>query len=83
MDASFGLYRLGEEHDALREAIRALAEKEIAPHAAAVDEDERYPTEARDALVRAGFHAVHIPEVYGGQGADAVTACIVIEEVAR
>ncbi|HWM03429.1 MAG TPA: acyl-CoA dehydrogenase family protein [Actinophytocola sp.] len=78
-----GLYQLSEEHDALREAVRALAEKEIAPHAAEVDEQERYPSEAADALARAGFNAVHIPEEYDGQGADAIAACIVIEEVAR
>jgi len=64
VDASFGTYQLAEEHDALREAVRALAEKEIAPHAAEVDEQERYPVEARDALIKAGFHAVHIPEAY-------------------
>ena len=80
---SDGLYQLAEEHDELRAAVRALAEKEIAPHAADVDEQERYPTEARDALNAAGFNAVHIPEDYEGQGADAVSACIVIEEVAR
>ncbi|MFC4004211.1 acyl-CoA dehydrogenase family protein [Prauserella oleivorans] len=78
-----GLYQLAEEHEELRAAVRALAEKEIAPYAAEVDEQERYPREALDALVKAGFHAVHIPEAYGGQGADAVAACIVIEEVAR
>ncbi|TVT24135.1 acyl-CoA dehydrogenase family protein, partial [Amycolatopsis acidiphila] len=42
--------------------------------AADVDERERYPSEARDALVKAGFHAVHVPEEYEGQGADAVAA---------
>ena len=79
----FTLYALAEEHDGLREAVRALAEKEIAPHAAAVDEDERFPEEALKALTSAGFHAVHVPEQYGGEGADSVAACIVIEEVAR
>ena len=83
MDASFGTYQLADEHEALREAVRAMAEKEIAPHAADVDEQERYPVEARDALVRAGFHAVHIPEAYEGEGADSVATCILIEEVAR
>ncbi len=77
------LYQLGEEHDALREAVRTLAEKDIQPHAADVDEQERYPAEAREALVRSAFHAIHIPERYGGEGADAVAACILIEEVAR
>jgi alkylation response protein AidB-like acyl-CoA dehydrogenase len=78
-----GLYQLADEHEELRAAVRSLAEKEILPYAADVDENERFPTEARDALVKAGFNAVHIGEEYEGQGADAVAACIVIEEVAR
>ncbi|CUU59154.1 Acyl-CoA dehydrogenase [Parafrankia irregularis] len=83
MNSGFDLYRLAEEHWALREAVRALADKEIAPHSADVDEQERYPREAHEALVRSGFAAVHVPEAYGGQGADSVATCIVIEEVAR
>ncbi|MEU7818075.1 acyl-CoA dehydrogenase [Pseudonocardia sp. NPDC049154] len=83
LNAEFDAYRLSEEHEALRDAVRALAEKEIAPHAAEVDEQARFPHEAKDALVKAGFQAVHIPEEYGGQGADELAACIVIEEVAR
>ncbi|EHY88538.1 acyl-CoA dehydrogenase family protein [Saccharomonospora azurea] len=77
------MYQLPEEHEELRAAVRALAEKEIAPHATEVDEQERFPDEALTALTAAGFNAVHIPEEYSGQGADAVAACIVIEEVAR
>ncbi|MEV0678275.1 acyl-CoA dehydrogenase [Actinosynnema sp. NPDC050436] len=83
MDPSFGTYQLAEEHEALREAVRALADKEVAPHAADVDEQERFPVEALDALVKSGFAAVHVPEEYDGQGADSVATCIVIEEVAR
>jgi alkylation response protein AidB-like acyl-CoA dehydrogenase len=78
-----GIYQLAEEHDAVREAVRALAEKEIAPYAADCDENERYPVEARDALIRSGFFSPHIAEEYSGEGADAVATCIVIEEVAR
>ena len=81
MDA--GLYQLSDEHNALREAVRDLAEKEIAPFAAEVDEQERYPSEAQAALTKAGFAAPHIPEAYDGQGADSVATNIVIEEVAR
>ncbi|WP_068276255.1 acyl-CoA dehydrogenase [Aldersonia kunmingensis] len=79
----FDLFKLAEEHDELRAAIRALCEKEIAPHAADVDENERFPQEALDALNASGFNAVHVPEEYEGQGADSVATCIVIEEVAR
>jgi alkylation response protein AidB-like acyl-CoA dehydrogenase len=83
MDPDFDAYRLSDEHEALRDAVRALAEKEIAPYAAEVDDQGRYPAEARDALVKAGFHAIVIPEEYGGEGADELAGCIVIEEVAR
>ena len=82
-DPSFDVFRLPEEHDELRTAIRALCEKEVAPYAGAVDEEARFPQEALDALNASGFNAVHVPEEYGGQGADSVAACIVIEEVAR
>lgn len=83
MNPDFDTYRLTDEHQAVREAVRDLAENEIAPHATDVDEQERYPREALDALVKAGFSAVHVPEQYGGAGADSVATCIVIEEVAR
>ncbi|MFI9385206.1 acyl-CoA dehydrogenase [Kutzneria sp. NPDC052558] len=83
MNPDFGTYQLAEEHEELRQAIRALADKEIAPFAAEVDDNERFPREALDALVKSGFAAVHVPEEYDGQGADSVATCIVIEEVAR
>ncbi|NLG56372.1 MAG: acyl-CoA dehydrogenase [Rhodococcus sp.] len=79
----FDLFSLNEEHEELRAAIRALSEKEIAPYAKDVDGNARFPEEALTALVNSGFNAVHVPEEYGGQGADSVATCIVIEEVAR
>ena len=79
----FDLFRPSEEHVMLREAVRALTADKIAPYAAEVDEDGRFPQEALDALVAADLHAIHVPEEYGGQGGDALAACIVIEEVAR
>ncbi|WP_432128570.1 acyl-CoA dehydrogenase family protein [Streptomyces sp. bgisy082] len=79
----FDLYRPSEEHDMLRESVRALAEAKIAPFAAEVDEEGRFPQEALDALVASDLHAVHVPEGYGGAGADALATVIVIEEVAR
>ncbi|WP_327236329.1 acyl-CoA dehydrogenase family protein [Streptomyces sp. NBC_01317] len=81
--ADFDLYRPSEEHDMLRETVRALAEAKIGPFAAAVDEEARFPQEALDALVASDLHAIHVPEEYGGAGADALATVIVIEEVAR
>ncbi len=82
-NSEFDLFKLSDEHNELREVLRALCEKEIAPYAADVDEHSRFPDEALKALNDSGFSAVHVPEEYDGQGADSVATCIVIEEVAR
>ena len=76
-------YALSEEHQAIRAAVRDLCDAKVAPYAAAVDEEARYPQEAADALLAADFHAPHVPEEYGGAGADALATVLVIEEVAR
>ena len=83
MSSDFTAYSLSEEHEALRESVRQLADDKIAPHAAEVDQEPRFPQEAHDAMVKADLQAVHIPEAYGGAGADAIATAIVIEEVAR
>jgi alkylation response protein AidB-like acyl-CoA dehydrogenase len=82
-NTDFDLFRISEDHEALREAVRAVADAKIAPHAAEVDETAAFPKVAYDALRAADFHAPHIPEEYDGVGADALATCIVIEEVAR
>ena len=79
----FDIYKLSEDHEAIREAVREVVDAKIAPHAADVDANARYPQEAHDALVATDFFAPHIPEEYGGVGADALATAIVIEEVAR
>ena len=81
--SDFDLFRINEDHEALREAIREIAEEQIAPHAADVDEQARFPHEALKALVATDMQAPHIAEEYDGVGADALATCIVIEEVAR
>ena len=83
MTSDFPAFALTEEHEALREAIRALADDKIAPRAAEVDESAEFPWDVFEALAKADFAAVHIPEAYGGAGADAIATAIVIEEVAR
>jgi alkylation response protein AidB-like acyl-CoA dehydrogenase len=83
MNASFDLFRISEDHEAIRQAVRELALDKIAPYAAEVDANAEYPQSAHDALVATDFHAPHVPEEYGGVGADALATCIVIEEVAR
>ncbi len=81
--SDFDAFRLSDDHEALREAVRAVVQAKVAPHAAEVDDKSAFPQEAYDALRAADFHAPHIPEQYGGVGADALATCLVIEEVAR
>ena len=77
------IYALSEEHQAVREAVREVCDAKVAPYAALVDEEARYPHEAAAALLASDFHAPHVPEEYGGAGADALATVLVIEEVAR
>jgi alkylation response protein AidB-like acyl-CoA dehydrogenase len=81
--SSFDLYKTTDEHEELRSVVRALADAKIAPFAAEVDEDARFPREAYDALVAAELQAIHVPEAYGGAQGDALASAIVVEEVAR
>lgn len=83
MAADLALYQLSDEHLAIRAAVRELCADKVAPHAAHADEAAEFPQASYDALRAADFHAPHIPERYGGAGADALATCLVIEEVAR
>jgi alkylation response protein AidB-like acyl-CoA dehydrogenase len=70
----------GEEHEQLRESIRAYATKELAPHA-----DEWEETTFPDSVFRRmgelGFLGLDKPEAYGGQGGDPYTALVLAEEL--
>jgi alkylation response protein AidB-like acyl-CoA dehydrogenase len=83
VDPTFDTYRLSEEHTMLRETVRRLADDKIAPRAAETDATAQFPWDVYEALRRAELHAVHVPEEYGGAGADSIATAIVIEEVAR
>ncbi|MDG4802829.1 acyl-CoA dehydrogenase family protein [Micromonospora sp. WMMD980] len=82
-EQSFDVYRLPEEHEAIREAVREVCAAKVAPHATEADETGEFPKASYDALRAADFHAPHVPVEYGGAGADALATAIVIEEVAR
>jgi alkylation response protein AidB-like acyl-CoA dehydrogenase len=80
---SFDVYQLPDDQQMVREAVRAVCDARVAPHAAEADESGEFPKASYDALRAADFHAPHIPTEYGGAGADALATAIVIEEVAR
>jgi alkylation response protein AidB-like acyl-CoA dehydrogenase len=82
-DPGYSLFALTDEHRMLRQAVRDLAEDKIAPRAAEIDETGEYPWDVHEALKKADLLALHVPEEYGGPGADRIAHSIVVEEVAR
>jgi alkylation response protein AidB-like acyl-CoA dehydrogenase len=83
LQLDFGIFRLPDEYLQLRHSVRELTATRIAPRAAAIDETAQFAWDVHAALVQSGFNAPHIPERYGGAGADALATVIVIEEIAR
>jgi alkylation response protein AidB-like acyl-CoA dehydrogenase len=83
MNPGYDIYGLPEEHELLRKSIRELAEDVIAPRAAEIDATAEFPTDVYAALKANDMTAIHVPEEYGGAGADKIASCIVVEEVAR
>jgi alkylation response protein AidB-like acyl-CoA dehydrogenase len=76
-------YRLTEEQVLLRDTIRQLAEERIAPRAAEVDRSGEFPEDIRQLLASHDVLGLPVPVAQGGLGADLLTQCVVIEQIAR
>ena len=76
-------FDLTEEQKLLKQTIRDFAETQIAPGAAERDEAARFPTELIPKMGELGLFGIMIPQDYGGAGLDAVSAAIIVEELAR
>lgn len=74
---------LSEAHEAYRLKIRSFAEKEIAPVATQLDEEERFSPELTIKMGRAGLLGINIPKKYGGQELDTLSYIIAVEEISR
>jgi alkylation response protein AidB-like acyl-CoA dehydrogenase len=81
-DGSTG-YRLTEEQVLLRDTLRQLADERIAPRAADIDRSGDFPDDIRALLAKHDVLALPFPEQYGGIGADLLTVCLAIEQIAR
>jgi len=76
-------FELSEDQRMVRAAVRAFAEKEIAPHVERYEREARYPLELIAKLVPLGYMAPMIPEEYGGSYSDVLTYGVICEELAR
>ncbi|MDR3612840.1 MAG: acyl-CoA dehydrogenase [Candidatus Obscuribacterales bacterium] len=74
---------LTEEHHAIREMVRDFATREIAPKAAEVDRNARFPEETFKALGKLDLLGLPISTEYGGAGADYRSYAIAVEEIGR
>src|SRR5581483_6905280 len=73
-------YEPTEEQELLRRTVRDFAESRVAPVAAELDREERFPYEL---VAELGLMGIPIPEEYGGAGADTISYAIAIEELTR
>ena len=71
------------DQEAFRAAVRAFAQKEIAPVVAEMDEREEFPARTVRRMQEEGYFGVPVPEEYGGLGLGKVGYCILAEELAR
>src|SRR5690606_17709852 len=75
-------FSLSEEQIALMTAVREFARGEIAPVAAALDRESRFPWDTLRKMGALGLLGVTTPEEYGGAGLDNVSYVILVEEIA-
>ena len=74
--------RLSAEQTLVRDTMRAFAQAELAPHAAAWDRDHVFPREALRALGGLGALGMVVPERWDGAGMDYVSLAVALEEIA-
>jgi len=76
-------FGLSPEQREIKERAEQFADREVAPHAADLDGEDRVPFGTLAKMAGAGLMGLCVPEEYGGAGADFVSYCLLLEEVSR
>jgi len=74
-------FALNEEEVLIRDTARELAEKEIAPRSAEVDETSKFPAENVKKLAELGFMGMNVEEKWGGAGLSSLAYALAMEEI--
>jgi butyryl-CoA dehydrogenase len=75
-------FHYSDEEQEILDMLHDFAVKEVAPRAHEVDEEEKFPQEARDGLAEMGMMGMYFPEEYGGAGLSYLSYIAVCEELA-
>jgi isovaleryl-CoA dehydrogenase len=76
-------FNLGEDIDALRDAVRSFADSEIAPRAAEIDRSDQFPMDLWCKMGELGVLGITVPEAYGGANMGYLAHMIAMEEISR
>ena len=76
-------FDLSPEHELIRSTVREFALERVAPVAAELDREHRFPDELVAELAELGLMGIPIPEEYGGAGGDTLSYAIAVEELTR
>jgi alkylation response protein AidB-like acyl-CoA dehydrogenase len=76
-------FDLTQEQQLVRDTVREFAESRIAPVAAELDREHRFPYDLVAELAELGLMGMTVPEEYGGAGADTVAYAVAVEELTR
>ena len=76
-------YRLTQEQELLRDAVRVLADERIAPRAAEIDRTAEFPWDVKELLAAQDILGLPFPTEFGGVGGELLTVCLAVEQISR
>ena len=76
-------FQLGEDVDALRDAVREFAQAEIAPRAAEIDKHDQFPMDLWQKMGNLGVLGITVGEEYGGANMGYLAHMVAMEEISR